>query len=467
MRDGSVADYHLARMLEGRATKGNEVKISTRLALPIAAALLIAACAGGSDAETTTDTATVDSAPGTEVATTEVADTEPEAPATDPPATDPPVTEAPEAEPEEDDEIPTAEEIVRTLADDEFNGRDNLTPESEAVQALLVETLEGIAEPANPDGSYLQPYGEGTNVIGLIPGSGALADEYVMVGAHYDHHGVDCNTLGLSDDIICNGAADNAAGVAAALLIATDFATTDPAVDGERSMIIALWDGEEDGLVGSRAYVANPLIPLEQTVAYVNFDIQGVNLLPSLSNTTILVGPETGGQPLIDAANAATAASPLDYATFSLIFGQGRSDHATLVEAGVPSVFFTDANNGCYHTVLDDADHVDYAKLDHQIGTANALTRELLLTTTPPVLVTDAPLSTYSDAEHLLRVVQRGESDLGLLPDGGVAATQLLIDLQAIVDAGPDAYDDAAGGAVLGGAAALVTGLANSECLPI
>ena len=54
-------------------------------------------------------------------------------------------------------------------------------------------------------------------------------------------------------------------------------------------------------------------------------------------------------------------------AMFSLIFGQGRSDHAALVSAGVASVFFTDANNGCYHTVNDDITAVDFPKLEQQI----------------------------------------------------------------------------------------------------
>jgi hypothetical protein len=116
-----------------------------------------------------------------------------------------------------------------------------------------------------------------------------------MVGAHYDLEGTDCFTFDLPDDNICNGAADNAAGVAAAFMTATDFASTTAPVSGERSMIIAFWDGEEDGLVGSRASVADPLVPFDQTVVYVNFDIQGANLLRSLANTTILVGAETGG----------------------------------------------------------------------------------------------------------------------------------------------------------------------------
>lgn len=428
------------------------MKITTRGAVPIAGVLLLAACSGASDA----------------------------GPAADPPTTGPLATAPAEDVIDEPDEnevavqeeelgesLPNAQDIVEALADDELMGRDNLTPGSEDAQAILVEVLEQISLPSTADGGYLQAYGEGTNVVGIIPGSGELAEEFVLVGAHYDHEGTECSTFDLPDDNICNGAADNAAGVAVALNVAIDFASTRSPEGGERSMIIAFWDGEEDGLVGSRAYVADPLIPLAQTVVYVNFDIQGANLLPSLANTTILVGAETGGPSLEDAAGAATAASPLDYATFSLFFGQGRSDHAVLVQAGVPAVFFTDGSNGCYHTVLDDVDHLDFPKLDQQIETARVLTRELMVTTTPPVLVTDAPVRSYSDAEQFLGVLQRGEPDLGLVSEDGADVNQFLVDLQAIVEAGPDAYDDAVGGAVLGGAAALLGDFTSSDCTPV
>ena len=123
----------------------------------------------------------------------------------------------------------------------------------------------------------------------------------------------------------------------------------------------------EDGLVGARYYTENPIIPLEQTIVYVNFDIQVANLLPALRKHTILVGAETGGANLIAASKRAREESSLVTAMFSLIFGQGRSDHAALVSAGVASVFFTDANNGCYHTVNDDITAVDFPKLEQQI----------------------------------------------------------------------------------------------------
>ncbi len=355
-------------------------------------------------------------------------------------------------------------ELVEELASDEMNGRDNQTPGSAAARELLVGELARFADPVFPEAGefdgYLQEYEEGTNILAVIPG-GELADEFVMIGAHYDHHGNDCRGVS-EDDNICNGAADNAAGVAVAVKIARSIAEDGPP---RRSVIIALWDGEEDGLVGSRAYVADPAIPLAQTVAYVNFDIQGANLLPSLTNATILVGAETGGPNLIEAARRAIEATALDTSMFSLLFGQGRSDHAVLVQAGVPSVFFTDANTGCYHTVKDDIDAVDFAKLDQQIINAEALSRDLIATDDPPALDTAAPPTNFDDAVELLRLVSVAEPDFGLLPVEALpVAEQFLVDLQGVVDAGADAFDADANGILLLGAVQFVSALAEVDC---
>lgn len=356
--------------------------------------------------------------------------------------------------------------LVEALASDEMEGRDNLSAGSLLAQELLFDELSRFAQPMFDDAEgidgYLQPYDVGTNVLAMIPG-GDLADEYVMIGAHYDHHGRNCADS-TEDDNICNGANDNATGVAAVINIVKSIVA-----DGtpRRSIIITLWDGEEDGLVGARYYAANPAIPLEQTIAYVNFDIQGANLLPSLREHTILVGAETGGENLVQAAQSARKQSSLDTVMLSLLFGQGRSDHAALVDAGVPSVFFTDANNGCYHTVKDDIDAVDFPKLEQQILTANALTRDLIDTDDVPVFDASAPVATYADASELLRIVEAAQEDFGRFsPEQQVASEQYLIDLKAIVDAGPAAFDQTAFGTLLSGAAALVATLASQECDP-
>ena len=179
------------------------------------------------------------------------------------------------------------------------------------------------------------------------------------------------------------------------------------------------------------------------------------------------MGAETGGPNLIEAAKNALEASTLETIMLSLLFGQGRSDHAVLTGVGVPSVFFTDANNGCYHTVKDDIDAVDFPKLEQQIAAANALTHDLLATDDVPVFDATAPLSTYDDAAELLRIVVAAQADFGrFTPDQQVASEQFLIDLQAIVDAGAQAFDNAAVGTLLGGAGALVSTLRVQACDP-
>jgi len=107
------------------------------------------------------------------------------------------------------------------------------------------------------------------NVLGLLPGvDPLLRDEIVIVGAHYDHVGVD------PEGTIYNGANDNASGVAVMLEIARLWQAQGyrPA----RSVLFAAWDAEEQGLYGSKHYVSKPIYPLDRTVAYLNLDMVGV-----------------------------------------------------------------------------------------------------------------------------------------------------------------------------------------------
>ena len=142
-----------------------------------------------------------------------------------------------------------------------------------------------------------------------------------------------------------------------------------------RSVILAFWDAEEDGLVGSAYYAANPLVPNAAVKGYINFDIQGANLLPSVKTVSFAVGAETGGSPFQAFVDDAVQAEGLDTQLLSYIFGQLRSDYVNLVAVGIPTVFFTDANNGCYHTVNDDVKFVDFKKLQARRRTSRSAPR--------------------------------------------------------------------------------------------
>ena len=192
-------------------------------------------------------------------------------------------------------------EITTRLASDELEGRNNLTEGSRRTQDYLIGLLRELGPGVSgqtDDGAYRHPFEHGTNLAAVIRGR-ELPDEYVMIGGHYDHLGVS------SSGAVYNGATDNAAGTAVALAVAGAIRSLPE--PPRRSILIVLWDAEEDGLLGSLAWVANPPIPLERTVAYVNLDIQGVNLTPGLSRTSFAVGGETGGKELQDAIAAAVA----------------------------------------------------------------------------------------------------------------------------------------------------------------
>jgi hypothetical protein len=332
---------------------------------------------------------------------------------------------------------------VRFLASDDMGGRNNGTAGSIAAQDHILAYLQEWTEGANPAGTGADAYKQttasgGTNLIGILPGTD-LADEYVMVGAHYDGLGSSCSGSGPADSI-CNGATDNATGTAIVIDVLRSYALS--GTQPRRSIIFAFWDREEDGLRGSAAYVASPLVPLASTVAYVNFDIQGANLRPSGASSTFAIGAETGGPMLASAVGAAAAPGTLDTWQVSLVFGQGRSDHANLVNAGVPSVFFSDSTGPCYHTVGDDADVVDYDKLTQQSHTAKRLVVDLASNDATPTLTTGLPLATYQDAVTVLTLFDRLVADLAMLTPAQQTAFLGHRDAVAgVVAEGPAAFD--------------------------
>ena len=329
-------------------------------------------------------------------------------------------------------------DIVRSIAGSLFLGRNNNTPGSTAIQTVLIDELklvsDGLNQTQTGDDAYRQSFSTtaiGTNLLGVIPGTD-LANEYVMVGAHYDH-------LGFVGPAIFNGATDNAAGVAAVLAIgaAIQALPTPP----RRSIILALWDAEEDGLVGSLAYTNAPLVPLASTVAYINFDIQGANLLPSLRNTSFAIAAESGGPSLEVFVQDAVAQESVDTRLLTESFGQNRSDYARFLDVGVPTVFFSDAPGPCYHTSGDDASVVDLGKLREQSQIAFRLTVELAETAAPPAFVATG-LPIYADAVVLADVGNGAVADLDLFTP---ADQTLLLGYQAtlntIVDDGPSNFD--------------------------
>jgi hypothetical protein len=284
---------------------------------------------------------------------------------------------------------------VRWLADDALAGRRAGTAGGAQAAELLVDALSeiapGLGSEAGRD-AYRQPFDESlANLLAVIPG-GSRAEEYVLVGAHYDHLGSDC---GSAADTICNGATDNAAGVAVVLGIARAIQALPYPPD--RSVVLALWDGEEMGLLGSKHYTEHPLVPLADLAAYVNFDIQGSNLYPSATELSFAVGAESGGATLVGITEESIAAGGLDTRLLSILFGQARSDYESFRRVKVPTVFLTDATNACYHTSADDLDVVDFRKLERQAEIGFRIALALAQGDPRPVFTPAAYLDRFED----------------------------------------------------------------------
>jgi membrane-associated protease RseP (regulator of RpoE activity) len=181
------------------------------------------------------------------------------------------------------------------------------------------------------------------NVVGLLPGTDpALADEALVIGAHYDH-------LGLTGGAIHPGADDNASGTAVVVALARAFAAAGPR---ERTLVFALFGAEETGLVGSGRYVKDPSIPLGRTVAMLNFDMVG-----RLRNGKFSIGGVESGTRLREVVGDSLRAVGVKASLQDSPYGP--SDHARFYGAGTPVLFFHTGGHADYHRPSDTADKID------------------------------------------------------------------------------------------------------------
>ncbi len=183
------------------------------------------------------------------------------------------------------------------------------------------------------------------NVVGEIPGE--TAEEAIVVGAHYDH-------FDPTADAVWPGACDNASGVAVILGVAERLAKTHP----RRTIVFAAFGGEELGLQGSRALVADPPLPLSRVVAMVNLDMAGRGDEDKLTLLGVLRNPELAQVARDANANVGFALQE----NIEFAWPQG-SDHFSFHEAGVPALMLTSSRFPEYHTSKDVADAVSGTKM--------------------------------------------------------------------------------------------------------
>ena len=278
---------------------------------------------------------------------------------------------------------------VRVLAADSLAGRKTCQPGNESAARYIASQLQSArARPAGDSGSFLQHWSVGStagtreagvagcataNVIGSIAGRGALAGQYVIVGAHFDHLGTGrFGSLAPDSGQVHNGADDNASGTAAVIelarLTARDRTLRD--MRPRRTVIFALWSGEEEGSLGSAYYAQHLPMPKDSVIAYLNFDMVG----RLRSGKLLALGAQSAQEwpALLDSVNAT---AHLDVRASG--DGWGPSDHASFYAVHLPVLhFFTDLHED-YHRPSDDADKINADGIVQVADFAAALVRRL------------------------------------------------------------------------------------------
>ena len=238
------------------------------------------------------------------------------------------------------------------LADEAQEGRAAGTEGGRRAGDYLAAQLALLGlEPAGTDAGYLQGFrwidGEPQyrNVLGVIRGGDPdLADEYVMICAHYDHVGV------LGGEVY-PGANDNASGTSMILELAESFQKLEPRP--KRSILVAFWDAEEIGLLGSRHFANHPTVPLNKIKIVFNFDMVGTlqnnrfelfgsNVATGIRETVSrLTGPED---------------PDIEFSTEYLL----ASDHSSFYAKRIPAVMFFTGLDCPYHEPDDNFDVIHF-----------------------------------------------------------------------------------------------------------
>ena len=231
------------------------------------------------------------------------------------------------------------------------SGLDNENPHAEGafpLPGVKIKLHTGLEHVHKPD----------RNVLAVLPPVGT--DEYIVVGAHYDHLGLGSTGSSLArsgeEGKVHAGADDNASGTATVMELAASIAAAASAerTTFRRGVIFALWSGEEIGIIGSARFVEKPPVPIDKIVAYVNFDMVG--RLKENKLSVQAVGSSKVWRRLLEKRNVA--------AGFQLVMGEDPylpTDVTSFYPKKIPVLnFFTGAHED-YHRPTDTAEKLDYA----------------------------------------------------------------------------------------------------------
>lgn len=242
------------------------------------------------------------------------------------------------------------------------------------------------------------------NVIGILEGADpVLKNEYVAIGAHYDHVGMNPNAPG--PDKIYNGADDDGSGTVSVLAMAEAYSKS--AQKPKRSILFIWHAGEEKGLWGSEYFTDHPTVPIGSIITELNIDMIGryqnpgdenhpKNKFLPKPNEVFLIGSKMMSTELGEVSEATNKAflnlsfnykydDPNDPERFFY-----RSDHFNYARKGIPIIFYMDGSHADYHQVSDSVEKINFEAMEKTVRTIFATGWELANRATRPTV--DKPL---------------------------------------------------------------------------
>jgi hypothetical protein len=211
------------------------------------------------------------------------------------------------------------------------------------------------------------------NVIACLPGYGPHADEYVVVGAHYDHlgHG-GFGSLAIGSRAIHHGADDNASGTAAVMELAQRLTRAGRL---PRSIIFCNFTAEEEGLIGSAYFVNHPPVPLAKIVAMLNLDMVG-----RIRDERLYIGGAGTSDAFDSILSSADSGLPLTLKESGPYIGRGGfgpSDHMSFAQKKIPVLFLFSGMHADYHRPTDTAEKVNYEGIDQAVALSDRILNEM------------------------------------------------------------------------------------------
>lgn len=219
------------------------------------------------------------------------------------------------------------------------------------------------------------------NVMAYLPGQ---TDEYLVIGAHYDHLGLG-EQFSMAPSLagsVHPGADDNASGTAGVIELARWFSTRPKP---KRGILFMAYAGEELGLLGSSFYVNNPLLPLDKAVAMLNMDMIG-----RIRESKVFIGGVTTGSTFKALLDQVTPRHGLK-TDYSEVGGYGSSDHTSFTTREIPVLFFFSGLHPEYHTPSDTWEKIEAGEAAKLLGLVSDFADKLIESPERPVFVKKAP----------------------------------------------------------------------------